>query len=124
MNSDGKVASGGASLAHAWSTGPTSALTSYVLGIQPVKAGYQTWTVAPHPGDVAWAEGQVGTPYGSLKARWTNTRGHVTLRLTVPAGTTGTVVLPAGHGAPRVNGTLVPGARTLRLSGGIYTIAV
>ncbi len=50
------------SLAHGWSTAPTSALSGYVLGAQPVTAGYATWSVQPHPGDLTWAEGRVPTP--------------------------------------------------------------
>ena len=46
------------SLAHGWWTGATSALSKYVLGIDPVSPGYQHWLVQPHPGSVAWSEGQ------------------------------------------------------------------
>ena len=43
------------SLAHGWASGPTSVLTSYVLGVQPVDPGYQTFTVEPHLGSLRCA---------------------------------------------------------------------
>ncbi|MBA2393198.1 MAG: hypothetical protein H0V70_10695 [Ktedonobacteraceae bacterium] len=41
-----------------------------MLGISPVSPGYQAWLVQPHPGSVAWSEGQVPTKYGILSTRW------------------------------------------------------
>src|SRR5207248_167527 len=38
------------SSAHAWSTGPTAALSMYVLGVRPASPGYRHWTVGPQPG--------------------------------------------------------------------------
>ena len=45
------------SLAHGWSTGPTGALTSDVLGISPTSASGATYQVVPHPGDLTHVEG-------------------------------------------------------------------
>ena len=70
-SSDGTPGLGaGASLSHGWSTAPTSALSAYVLGVQPATAGYATWTVQPHPGDLAWSQGRVPTPHGDLNVKW------------------------------------------------------
>ena len=44
------------STAHGWATGPTSALTFYVLGIRPDNV------VHPAPGDLKSAEGSLKTP--------------------------------------------------------------
>src|SRR5581483_2380191 len=61
---DGTATEARTSLAHGWASGPTPIMTGYVLGVQPVNPGYQTFTVAPHPGTLRWAEGAVPTPYG------------------------------------------------------------
>ena len=61
---------GGVSHAHGWSGGSTAALSGYVLGIRPVTPGYETWIIAPQPGDLRWAQGQAPTPYGPLVSRW------------------------------------------------------
>jgi alpha-L-rhamnosidase len=82
-------------------------LPGYVLGIQPSSPGYAAWTVAPHPGDLSWAEGQVPTPHGTLGVKWGLRGGVFTLAVTAPGGTKGTVVIPAGaarHAAVTVNG--------------------
>jgi hypothetical protein len=55
---DGTATEARTSLAHGWASGPTPILTGYVLGIQPVKPGYQTFTVTPHPGNLRWGRGR------------------------------------------------------------------
>ena len=100
------------SLAHGWSTTPTSALSAYVLGIQPVNAGYATWSVQPHPGDVSWVEGQAPTPHGAIGVQWAGESGvqQFALNVTAPSGTSGTIAVPTyGDSDPvvAVNGTVV-----------------
>ncbi|MFJ9348576.1 alpha-L-rhamnosidase C-terminal domain-containing protein [Streptomyces sp. NPDC101237] len=87
----------GASLSHGWSTAPTSALSAYVLGVRPTTAGYATWTVQPHPGDLSWSQGRVPTPHGDVDVHWTRRgpAGRFTLSVTVPHGTHGTIAVPA-----------------------------
>ena len=63
---DGTATESRTSLAHGWASGPTPIMISYVLGVQPVAPGYQTFTVAPHFGSLRWAEGAVPTPYGRI----------------------------------------------------------
>ena len=84
----------GTSLAHGWGSGPTSALSKYVLGVRPVEPGYQTWLVEPQPGALSWAAGTVPTPYGPIAVAWQTTSRGLRLELWVPAGTRGTVGLP------------------------------
>ena len=68
---NGQFGYGGAymSAAHGWATGPTSALTFYVLGINPrsVTGGY---TVRPQPGDLRSAQGSLRTPLGDIRVAW------------------------------------------------------
>lgn len=96
--SNGTPVSSYTSLAHGWSTGATSALSKYVLGISPVSPGYQSWLVQPHPGSVAWSEGQAPTPYGTLSTRWGyDATGHFHLQVQTPASTTGTIAVPVAN---------------------------
>jgi alpha-L-rhamnosidase len=88
----------GTSLAHPWSTGPTSGLSKYVLGVRPLKPGFKTWLVEPQAGDLSWAEGRVPTPYGPISVRWDKNANGLVLKLFVPTGTSGTVGLPASSG--------------------------
>ena len=89
------------SAAHAWSTGPTAALSEYVLGVSPASPAYVTWAIAPQPGDLHWAQGVVPTPHGPITVRWrkvVNDRdGDVdsfVLTVSAPRGTSGTVAIP------------------------------
>jgi hypothetical protein len=91
-------------LAHGWASGPTPILTGYVLGVQPAKPGYRTFTVAPHPGSLRWAEGAVPTPYGRILVRWTRDGHRFSLTVTVPAQTTAFIHLPGGRHITLVGG--------------------
>ncbi|WP_405589094.1 alpha-L-rhamnosidase C-terminal domain-containing protein [Streptomyces sp. NBC_01190] len=111
----------GTSLAHGWSTAPISALSGSVLGIQPTSPGYATWSVRPHPGDLAWAEGKAPTPHGAVQVSWAAERGvgQFAMSVTAPSGTSGTIAVPTdGAASPvvAVNGQVV-------WSGGAFTPA-
>jgi hypothetical protein len=104
INADGSLAYGGSymSLAHGWSSGPTSALTFHLLGTAPETQVGQ-YRFVPHPGDLTSAEGRITLPQGQLNAAWSrNPRaGTYTARLTSPRGTTGRI------GVPKLSGTNV-----------------
>lgn len=87
-NNVGSLAHGSASI--------TPSLSAWVLGIRPARAGFETWTVAPQPGDLAFAQGRVPTPRGSIDSRWERGSGGSFFRMTVaaPPDTTGTVKVP------------------------------
>lgn len=97
LNSDGSNTEGGNSLAHGWSTGPTSTLTGYVLGARPVDPGYSTWSIVPHPGTVAWAQGQIPTPRGAMGVKWAQDSSSFTLEAAVPTQTSGTITIPVSN---------------------------
>jgi hypothetical protein len=98
------------SSAHAWSTGPTPALSEYVLGVAPATPGYSTWTVAPQLGNLRWAQGVVPAPRGPISVRWRRAARNHSFVLTVraPTGTSGTVAVP-----------LLGGRRTIARNGRI-----
>jgi hypothetical protein len=52
--------------AHGWSTGPTDALTSYIVGITIVQPGGSEWKLAPQFGDLRFAEAGFTTPWGGF----------------------------------------------------------
>jgi len=102
------------SLSHGWSTTPVSALSGYVLGVQPDTAGYATWTVQPYPGSVTWANGSVPTPYGPVSVSWSNSSGF-SMTVTAPGGTTGTIAVPTASATDSViavNGNVVWNGRS------------
>lgn len=59
------------SLCHGWASGPTPWLTEHVLGISVVAPGCKVIKVAPHLGDLQFAEGTFPTPYGVVTVKHT-----------------------------------------------------
>ncbi|MEU6352526.1 alpha-L-rhamnosidase [Streptomyces sp. NPDC047072] len=112
VKADGGLAYGGSfmSLAHGWSTAPTSTLTFDVLGIAPESVA-NTYRFVPHPGDLANAQGRITMPQGAVDASWSRDRnaGTYWAQLTSPAGTTGRIGIPKSGGTVTVavNGTTV-----------------
>ncbi|OSD03796.1 glycoside hydrolase family 78 protein [Trametes coccinea BRFM310] len=80
--------------AHGWSSGPTSALTYYVLGLTVTSPQGKTWSIAPHTAGLPAAEGGFTTPLGWFGAKWSLKRGAFALDIDVPEGTSGIVRLP------------------------------
>jgi alpha-L-rhamnosidase-like protein len=117
VNSQGLPSRAFDSLAHAWGAGPTQVLIESVLGVTPVDAGYAVWQVKPHPGSVAWAQGQVPVGTGSLAVRWAQDAApQFHLQVVAPAGTSGEVWVPLLSAGGRTT-ALSSGATLLRRSG-------
>lgn len=109
---------------HGWSTGPTSALTFYVLGLTVTSPQGRTWSVAPHLSGLPSAEGGFETPLGWYGVQWTSTADAFNLTVETPTGTSGIVTLPVS-GTTSVDGNLVQvDGESLPLSGGNHTISV
>ncbi|MFF1921108.1 alpha-L-rhamnosidase C-terminal domain-containing protein [Streptomyces sp. NPDC058221] len=105
------------SAAHGWSTGPTSALTYFLLGIAPSQDGGPGYSVAPRPGGLRRAEGQLTTPEGVIRVSW-RVRSHhgFDLSLSAPAAVVGEVAVPVPEGSDyvvRVDGRRVWDGRSL-----------
>jgi hypothetical protein len=107
------------SMAHGWSTGAAPALTNYVLGVVPTGPGFSTFDAIPHPGDLAWAQGGVPTPAGTITFGWKRIRGGFLLRLDAPGKLVARVGAPAGSNA-RV---LVDGRQVAATTAGADTVA-
>ncbi|MFF2050248.1 family 78 glycoside hydrolase catalytic domain [Leifsonia sp. NPDC058194] len=74
-------------------------LHTHLLGLDqaPGSVAWESFVLRPVPGGgVTWAEGHYVTPQGTIEATWRIEDGTITVTGTVPAGTTGTVVLPDG----------------------------
>lgn len=89
--------------AHGWSSGPTSALTEFVLGLSVTARVGSEWRFAPQFGNLTSAEGGFVTSLGRFQASWavsgneTASGGGVggyAASVSTPEGTTGELVLP------------------------------
>lgn len=88
------------SLCHGWSALPAWYLQATVLGVRPLAPGFKRFLVAPRPGSLPEASGEVVTPAGMI---------HVSFRRTAD-GAQLTVRHPA---------SLVPEVDTTHLSGAV-----
>lgn len=110
--------------AHGWSTGPTSALTFYLVGLRPTGPQGQTWKAAPQLSSLPAAQGSFETTLGTFGASWTfNNDTGFNLTLSTPEGTQGVVVLPV-EGSVTVDGQTQGKVGTLTLGGGEHTVVV
>ena len=80
---------------HAWGAAPANLLPRYVLGVQPLAAGWTRARIRPHPGTLKTAEGKVPTPPGPVLVRWEN-GDTFKLSLSLPPGLAAQVQVPAG----------------------------
>ena len=73
-------------------------------GLAPASPGYRHLHIEPRPGGgLTWARTSHVTPYGLAEVSWRREHRTMTVDVTVPAGSTATVVLP--DGAARQAGT-------------------
>lgn len=111
FKTDGTFDYGGSymSASHGWATGPTSALTFNVLGLQPDV--HSQFSFAPHPGDLTSASGRLTLRGGVADASWTRdpVTGRFTARISAYAGTSVSRIAVPKRGNPNVwisiNGT-------------------
>jgi hypothetical protein len=86
------------SCSHGWASGPTSALSTYVLGIKPLTAAGKTWSVEPHCGTLTHAEGRLDLSADSMIVVSWDRPGADTFSLSVNSstaiGTSGAVAVP------------------------------
>lgn len=125
IKADGGHAYGGSfmSLAHGWSSAPTSTLTFDVLGTAPESAA-GAYRFVPHPGDLTSAEGRITMPQGAVNASWSRSpaAGTYAAQLTSPSGTTGRIGVPKFGGSNisvSVNGNVVWSNGTFTPTSGI-----
>ncbi|TGO41595.1 hypothetical protein BHYA_0019g00240 [Botrytis hyacinthi] len=67
----------------------------YVLGLKVGEKGWRTFTVAPdYHSEFGTVEGEFESPYGMIGLSWSKISSGIEMELSVPVGSTATVVLP------------------------------
>jgi hypothetical protein len=122
--------------AHGWSSGPTSALTEFVVGLSVTGPAGRTWTLKPQFGDLNKAEAGFMTGLGKFQAKWEKGMSGYTLKFQTPTRTAGVAHLPMQESNKRptitINGKTVSEAQytqagkhvVLELIGGEYDVKV
>jgi hypothetical protein len=79
---------------HAWGAAPANLLPRFVLGAQPLTAGWKRVLIRPNPGALKSAGGRIPTPRGPIQIDWKN-ESPLKIAITLPAGVSAKVELPA-----------------------------
>ena len=66
----------------------------YVVGIQLVAPAGATWVIVPQVGDLTHVDGGFLTSLGRFSSKWSTNGTVLSLEITAPKGTTGTVGVP------------------------------
>ena len=87
----GKEEFGGAgSLCHAFACTPLYFMQKTVLGIRPLKPGFEEFSIQPQSLGLEYASGTVPTPLGLIRMEWKQEpEGLLLVKVAVPPGTTG-----------------------------------
>jgi hypothetical protein len=82
------------SLSHGWSSGPTSYLTEYILGVRPGEPGYASVIIQPKLCDLKWVEGDVPTPKGIIHVRAFYKNGRMAVNVKLPPHIHAQIIAP------------------------------
>ncbi|WP_029906781.1 alpha-L-rhamnosidase C-terminal domain-containing protein [Prevotella sp. 10(H)] len=75
------------SFCHGWASGPTTWLSRYVLGVEPLDAGCKKVRISPNLGDLEWVEGSFPTPQGVIQIKHTKQAdGKIKSEIKAPDG--------------------------------------
>jgi hypothetical protein len=97
---------------HAWGAAPANLLPRFVLGVEPLEAGWGRGIIRPCEGGLRFARGKVPTPRGPIEIDWKRDGGFQ-MKVSLPEGVRGHVEVPAGAATEQVfvNGGRVDATR-------------
>ncbi|MDR2473221.1 MAG: alpha-L-rhamnosidase [Tannerella sp.] len=80
---------------HAWGAAPANIIPRWLMGIQPLEAGFKRVRIQPQPSSLRHAEMSLPTVRGTIHVAFDNTPdGVFALEISIPANMTAEVVLP------------------------------
>ena len=91
------------SLSHGWSSAPTQALLTEVVGLKIVEMGGRKWILKPQLGELTSARGAFETGLGRFEVKVKKVGGGLTAELATPVSTSGWIEI---KGKIEVNGKL------------------
>jgi alpha-L-rhamnosidase len=97
---------------HAWGAAPANLIPHYLVGVQPVAAGFEKLIVQPRPGDLASFTAIVPTIRGSVEVSFDRIHSNTELEVATPGNTLASIGMPVEAGqqpsALSWNGKTVP----------------
>lgn len=81
---------------HGWSCLPMYETSAMILGVTPLKNGFEKVQIKPHTLGLSYAKGRVPTTYGYIDVSWTNKGGIFSLDVSSSKEVEMEIVLPNG----------------------------
>jgi hypothetical protein len=86
---------------HAWGAAPANLFPRFVLGAEPLSAGWKTARISPRPGGLKTAKGRIPTPLGPVVVQWRQDPSFQ-MKVELPTGMSARIDLPSDRPADRV----------------------
>lgn len=86
---------GGGSTNHAWSGGMLTVIAENICGVRPTVPGWNEFEIRPYP-VISECDIVIPSVKGNVRSAYKDTDNAFTMTVTVPEGTTASVVLPGG----------------------------
>ncbi|MEO5713583.1 MAG: alpha-L-rhamnosidase C-terminal domain-containing protein [Luteolibacter sp.] len=86
---------------HAWGAAPANLLPRFVLGAEPLTAGWETARIRPSLSGLTEAQGKIPTPRGPVSIHWIKNSAF-NLKIELPPGMTAMVEIPAADPSSHV----------------------
>lgn len=95
---------------HAWGAAPGNLLPRFLVGVQPLKPGWEMASIRPFTGKIESVRGKVPTRKGPVIVDWKQSPKEFSIAIQLPAGMPAMVDLPSPQGSKAVylNGKKVP----------------
>ena len=87
---------GGGSTNHAWSGGMLTVIAEYICGVRPTVPGWSEFEIRPYP-VISECDIVIPSVKGNVKAAFKDTEYAFSMTVSIPEGTTATVVVPGGE---------------------------
>ena len=81
---------------HAWGAAPANLIPRWILGVQPLKPGFEELLISPHPGSLEWAKGKVPTIRGPVRVEYTFKGEQLALDVWIPGNVKARIEVPSG----------------------------
>jgi hypothetical protein len=89
---------------HAWAGTPTYDLSRELLGVTPLRDGFEQVRVAPRLAGLEWIRGRYPIPQGEIEVSLEQRQGHLHLEVKAPASVVVELVAPEGTASVTLNG--------------------
>lgn len=88
---------------HAWGSAPANIIPRRLMGIQPLDAGWKTFTVNPQPNSLSSIQIKIPTIRGEIECQLESNENEWNMHLSVPGNSEAFVLLPFEFGHINVN---------------------